>query len=64
MEKRELHRTMGLRLAADGLCELQPRKTCAPDAFRGKASGGGHVGLDHAIPRKRGQFSNWKSSPP
>ena len=27
MEKRELHRTMGLRLAADGLRELQPRKT-------------------------------------
>ena len=48
MEKRELHRTMGLRLAADGLRELQPRKTCAPDAFREKASGGGHVGLDHA----------------
>ena len=25
MENRELHRTMGLRLAADGLRELQPR---------------------------------------
>ena len=48
MEKRELHRTMGLRLAADGLRELQPRKTCAPDAFREKASGVQHVGLDHA----------------
>ena len=49
MEQRELHPTMGLRLAADGLRELQPRKTCAPDAFREKASGGGHVGLDHAL---------------
>ena len=27
MEQRELHPTMGLRLAADGLLELQPRKT-------------------------------------
>mmetsp|Transcript_54644 Transcript_54644/g.162443 ORF Transcript_54644/g.162443 Transcript_54644/m.162443 type:complete len:105 (-) Transcript_54644:6-320(-) len=27
MEQRELHPTMGLRLAADGLRELQPRKT-------------------------------------
>ena len=27
MELRELHPTMGFRLAADGLLELQPRKT-------------------------------------
>ena len=45
MELRELHPTMGLRLAADGLRELQPRNRGGADAFRVNPSAPRHLGL-------------------
>ena len=46
MEQRELHPTMGLRLAVDGLHELQPRNRGGPETFREFFSDPGHLGLD------------------
>ena len=46
MEQRELHPTMGLRLAVDGLHELQPRNRGGAETFREFFSDPGHLGLD------------------
>ena len=46
MEQRELHPTTGLRLAADGLRELQPRNGGGAETFREFLSAPGHLGLD------------------
>ena len=46
MENRELHRTMGLRLAADGLRELQPRWSGGPETSRVNFSDPGLLHVD------------------